>query len=74
MVSVMSWNSATGTRSSPRNCVFAALRLRIESADGLQRVAEKIESHRHIHAGRKKIENAAAHRVIAGLAHGRGAR
>ena len=73
MVSVMSWNSATGTRSSPRRLRFAALRLRIEGADRLQRVAEEIEPHRHVHAGRKQIEDAAAHRVFARLAHGRGA-
>ncbi len=50
-----------------------ALRLRIEAADGFQRVAEKIEPHRLAHAGREQVENAAAHCVIAWLAHRRGA-
>ena len=53
--------------------VGRALRLRIEGADRFQRVAEEIEPHRLIHPGRKEIENAAAHRVLAGLAHRRGA-
>ena len=57
----------------PAQLRFADLRLRVEAADRLQRVAEKIETNRHVHAGRIKIENAAAHRVFAGLAHGRGA-
>ncbi len=50
-----------------------ALRLRIEAADRFQRVAEKIEPHRLGHAGREQIDDAAAHGVIAGFAHGRGA-
>ena len=50
-----------------------ALGLRIEAADRFQRVAEEIEPHRLVHAGREQIDDAAAHRVIAGLAHGRGA-
>src|SRR5664280_1260821 len=57
----------------PAQLRFAALRLRIETADGLQRVAEEIEAHRHVHAGRIEIEDAAAHRIVARLAHGRGA-
>ena len=57
----------------PAQLFFAALRLRIESADRLQCIAEKIEPHRHVHAGRIKIENAAAHGIVARLAHGRGA-
>ena len=50
-----------------------ALRLRIEAADRLQRVAEEVEPHRQVHARRKEVEDAAAHRVVAGLAHRRGA-
>ena len=50
-----------------------ALRLRIEAADRLQRVAEEIEPHRLVHAGGEQVEDAAAHRVVAGLAHRRGA-
>ena len=50
-----------------------ALGLRIEAADRFQRVAEEIEPHRLVHAGREQIDDAAAHRIIAGLAHGRGA-
>ena len=46
-----------------------ALGFRIEAADRFQRVAEEIEPHRVGHAGRKQIDDAAAHRVIAGLAH-----
>ena len=48
-------------------------RLGIEAADRFQRVAEKIEPHRLVHARRKQIDDAAAHRVVARLAHGRGA-
>ena len=53
--------------------VLRALRLRIEGADGLDLVAEKVEPHRLAHARREQIEDAAADRIIAGLAHGRGA-
>ena len=37
----------------PAQALFAALRLRFERTDRLQRVAEEIEPHRHVHAGRK---------------------
>ena len=50
-----------------------ALRLRIKTADRFQTVAEKIEPHRFAHAGREQIDDAAAHRIVAGLAHRRGA-
>ena len=50
-----------------------ALGLGIEGADRFQRVAEEIEPHRLVHARRIKVEDAAAHRVFAGLAHRRGA-
>ncbi len=53
--------------------VGGALRLRIEAADRLQRVAEEIEPHRLGHAGRVEVDDAAAHRIVARLAHGRGA-
>jgi hypothetical protein len=53
--------------------ILAALRFRIEGADRFQCVAKKIEPHRHVHARREQINDTAAHRVIAGLAHGRGA-
>ena len=53
--------------------VGGALRLRIEAADRFQRVAEEVEPHRLVHAGREQIDDAAAHRIVAGLAHGRGA-
>ena len=52
---------------------ISALAFRIETADRFKRVAEKIEPHRRIHAGREQVDDAAAHRVIAGLAHRRGA-
>ena len=39
-------------------------------ADRLQAVAEEIEPHRLIEPGRKQIEDAAAHGVFAGFAHG----
>ena len=57
----------------PAHVHHGALRLRIEAADRLQRVAEEIEPHRQVHARREQIEDAAAHRVVARLAHGRGA-
>ena len=44
-----------------------------KAADRFQRVAEKVEPHGLIEPGRKQIENAAAHGIFAGLAHGRGA-
>ena len=53
--------------------VSGALGLRIEATNGLQRVAEEIEPHRRIHTRREQIDDAAAHRVIARLAHGRSA-
>ena len=53
--------------------VGAALGLGIEGADRFQRVAEEIEPHRIGHAGRKQVDDAAAHRIFAGLAHRRGA-
>src|SRR6478752_2209888 len=57
----------------PAQLFFASLRLRIKCTDGLERISEKIEANRHVQAGRIKIENAAAHRIIARLALGRGA-
>ena len=48
-----------------------ALGFRIETADQFQRVAEKIEPHRLVHAGREQIDDAAAHGIVAGFAHGR---
>ncbi len=50
-----------------------ALGFRIEGADRFQAVAEEVEPHRLLEAGRKQIEDAAAHGVFAGFAHGRGA-
>ncbi len=52
---------------------ISALAFRIEAADRFERVAEEIEPHRRVHAGREQIDDAAAYRVIAGLAHRRGA-
>ena len=52
---------------------IGALGFRIKAADRFQAVAEKIEPHRVAHAGREQIDDAAAHRVVAGLAHRRGA-
>ena len=46
-----------------------ALGFRVEAADRLQRIAEEIEPHRVGHAGREQIDDAATHRIIAGLAH-----
>ena len=50
-----------------------ALGFGIKAADRFQTVAEKIEPHRLAHAGREQVDDAAAHRVVAGLAHRRGA-
>ena len=52
----------------------AALRHRIEGADGLDRVAGQIEAHRMVFVGREEIDDAAAHGVIARLHHRAGAR
>ncbi len=52
---------------------IGALRLRVETADRFQRIAKKIKPDRSLHSGRKQIEDAAAHRIIAGLAHRGGA-
>jgi hypothetical protein len=46
-----------------------ALRLRIEGADRLEGVAEEVEAHRPGKPRRVKVEDAAAHRVFAGVAH-----
>ena len=46
-----------------------ALRLRIESADGFERIAEEIEPDRRRGARRIEVENAAARRIIADVAH-----
>src|SRR5262245_25699780 len=54
--------------------IGSALRLRVESADGLERVAKEVEPHRLAHARREQVDDAAAHRIVARLAHGRGAR
>jgi len=54
--------------------VGRALAFGVEAADRLQRVAEKIEPHRLRHARRVEVDDAAAHRIVAGLAHGRGTR
>ena len=51
--------------------VGGALGLRIEAADRFQRVAEEIEPHRRVHAGREQVDDAAADGVIAGFAHRR---
>ena len=49
--------------------VRGALRFRIEGPDRFQRVAEEIKPDRGVDAGREQIDDAAAHGVIAGLAH-----
>ena len=46
-----------------------ALAFRIEGADRFQRVTKEIEAHRQRLARRPHIENAAAHRIFAGVAH-----
>ena len=74
MVSVTNWNSEIGTRSSERMSEQRALGLGVEGADRFQRIAEEVETHGLVEAGREEIENAAAHGIFAGLAHGRGAR
>ena len=48
-----------------------ALRGRIEGADRLQRVAEEVEPQRLFGARRVEVEDAAAHREFADVAHGR---
>ena len=48
-----------------------ALAGRIEGADRLQRVAEEVETHRLFLAGRKQVEDTAAHGEFAAFAHGR---
>ena len=52
---------------------FRQLRFRIEQADGIQPVAEEIEPQRLLAAGRPQIDDAAAQREIARLAHRAGA-
>ena len=53
--------------------VGRALGFGIEAADRFQRVAEEIQPHRFHHARRVEVDDAAAHRIVAGLAYGRGA-
>ena len=54
--------------------VGRALGLRIETADGFERVAKKVEPDRLGHAGCVEVDDAATHRIVAWLAHGGGAR
>ena len=49
-----------------------ALGFGVEGTDRFQAVAEEVEAHRLLEARRKQIQNSAAHRVFAGLAHGGG--
>src|SRR5262249_46662529 len=56
----------------PPELFLTALGLRIKTPDRFQRIAEKVEADWHIHAGRIKVENSAAHGVFARLPHGRG--
>src|SRR6185312_17552889 len=49
-----------------------ALRQRIEAAQAFERVAEEIEAQRRRGARREQVEDAAAHRELARLAHGIG--
>ncbi len=53
--------------------VGGALAFRIEAADRLECIAEEIEPDRLAHARRIEVDDAAAHGIVAGLAHGRGA-
>jgi len=62
-----------GHEVEPAQFLGRALRFRIETADRFQRIAEEIEPHGRVHAGREQIDNAAAYRVVAGLTHRRGA-
>ena len=73
MVSVTSWNSEIGTRSSARMSSSVRWVSASKRADRFQAVAEEVEPHRLVEPGRKQIEDAAAHGIFAGLAHGRGA-
>src|ERR1043166_6223386 len=50
-----------------------ALRQRIEASQALECIAEKIETERLSGSGRKQIDDAAANRELAGLAHRIGA-
>ena len=50
-----------------------ALGFRVEGTDRFQTVAEEVEPHRLVEPGRKQVEDAAAHGIFAGFAHGRGA-
>src|SRR5262249_43933210 len=54
-------------QGEPTHELGRALRLRVEGLDVLERVAEEVEPHRARPPGRVEIENAAAHRVLAGL-------
>src|SRR5438270_9571176 len=51
------------------SCAGRALRHGVELADPVQRITEEIEPQRLADAGREDVENAAAHRELAGLAH-----
>ena len=55
----------------PAHIEQRALGFRIEGANRFQEVAEEVEPHRLVEPGRKQIEDAAAHGVFAGFAHGR---
>ena len=55
----------------PAHVEQRALGFGVERADRFQGIAEEIEPHGLIESGRKQVENAAAHGVFAGFAHGR---
>ena len=70
MVSVVSWNSEIGTRSSERMSSsvrwVSASKLRIDS----RLSPKKSNPHRQIEPGREQVEDAAAHGIFAGFADG----
>ena len=58
---------AGGIDGQPLQLPGRALRVRIEGPDRFQRVAEEIEPDRLRGARREEVDDAAAHRVFAGL-------
>src|SRR5258708_19732975 len=54
-----------GQKIEPAQLIRRALAFRIEAADSLQRIAEKIEPHRFAHTLRVNVDHTSPHRLIA---------
>ncbi len=68
------WSLRGGEKLDLGDLIGGELRLGIEFADRIERRAEEVEPQRFVHTRRPQVDNAAAQREIARLAHSRGLR